>query len=336
MLTRMMTAARGPRLGVSRPANTVMQAAFSSQAASIDWTAPVASLPAAPTAEELAQFDRDGFLVVRNVIHRDFVQQLHTALDKCFATDYDTEIWPDELHWRKETSLPHVTRHGTNFWKGSRTIARLSLDAHLARYAAQLMRWRSGARMGNDSVWYKPAGAGSEVAFHADSWYIPMPSSITAWVALTDVKPGRGTLEYWVGSHKLPTTAIPRDEFHGAAGRGYRATAYTIAAAHGIPESSVRFAAAEVPAGSVVFHDARLLHGSDVNRDATADRKSIGVHLIPADSVHAPGPYAGGYIYGRYREAGSRQLSETFFPILWTPSGHRSAWIDNFLTATDY
>lgn len=148
---------------------------------------------------------------------------------------------------------------------------------------------------------------------------------VTAWITLTDVDERNGTLEYVPGSHRWPPAPpINRDEFHVGAGQ-YRSSAQRLAAAAGV---TPRFEKVTAPAGSVVFHHGELLHGSDVNRSPTAWRKSLGVHLISAASQHGD---FDGYIYGRYKRLGSREMSEEAFPITWTPTGYASPIISLLL-----
>jgi len=33
-------------------------------------------------------------------------------------------------------------------------------------------------------------------------------------------------------------------------------------------------------------------------------------------------------VYSRYRRVGDTSLDESFFPIVWTRDGRRSAWLD--------
>ena len=40
-----------------------------------------------------------------------------------------------------------------------------------------------------------------------------------------------------------------------------------------------------------------------------------------------------GYVYGRYKRAGSTEMDESFFPVLWTEDGCRSAWLEGYLGA---
>lgn len=40
-----------------------------------------------------------------------------------------------------------------------------------------------------------------------------------------------------------------------------------------------------------------------------------------------------GQIYGRYKRAGRTEMDESFFPVLWTEDGYRSAFLDNYFGA---
>jgi phytanoyl-CoA hydroxylase len=287
-----------------------------------------------PTPEQAAAFRERGYLIVPSVLSAAFVDAVNARTDACFRGEFECHgNYPDEWYWREELCKPDVTRHMCNAWKADRTIAALVLNEALAGFAARLMGWDDGARLGNDSVWVKPPGAGQPVSYHTDLWYIAKPSACTSWVTLTDVDADSGTLEYIPGSHKWPSsTAIPRGEFH-VAGGDYRSAAYGVAAALGIPRSTLEFVKVEAPAGSVVFHHAGMMHGSDRNRRADRFRRSMGVHHIPAASTHGP---ADGYIYGRYKRLGEAAMDESFFPVLWTPAGYRSPSVAAHLAGTPY
>ena len=41
-----------------------------------------------------------------------------------------------------------------------------------------------------------------------------------------------------------------------------------------------------------------------------------------------------GYIYSRYKRAGSDEMDESYFPILWSEDGRRSRFIDPFVSGT--
>jgi phytanoyl-CoA hydroxylase len=84
----------------------------------------------------------------------------------------------------------------------------------------------------------------------------------------------------------------------------------------------------EVPAGSCVFHCGEVWHGSAANSTGDRMRRAIGVHMLPANARFSDRP--GGYIYRRYQRTDDPTLDESYFPILWSRSGQRTIWIENY------
>ncbi|MCY3669954.1 MAG: phytanoyl-CoA dioxygenase family protein, partial [Alphaproteobacteria bacterium] len=84
------------------------------------------------------------------------------------------------------------------------------------------------------------------------------------------------------------------------------------------------------PAGGGVFHHGRTFHGSGTNCTA-APRRALVSHCMSSEArYHRTNT---GYIYGRYKRAGSTEMDESFFPVLWTENGYRSAFLDDYLGA---
>jgi phytanoyl-CoA hydroxylase len=274
--------------------------------------------------DDIARFRRDGFLIVERFLSEDRVASLRESFPKLFAGQFDTGIYPDEWYWREGMSLPDVTRHMANAWKADLTIAKLALSVDIGRAAAKLAGW-SGARLGQDTIWWKVPKT-KPIAHHQDSSFMDFlnPSAtVTCWVTLDDTHPDAGTLEYAPGSHLWPLTPLP-ESFHGQG--DYRAQMTAAARAAGVtaPEP---FAIA-VPAGSCVFHAGEVWHGSGPNTTGDRMRRAVGVHLIPEDAEFSDRP--GGYIYRRYQRTGDPLLDESFFPVLWSQAGRRTQWIDRY------
>jgi ectoine hydroxylase-related dioxygenase (phytanoyl-CoA dioxygenase family) len=249
---------------------------------------------------------------------------LRESFPKLFAGRFDTGIYPDEWYWREGMSLPDVTRHMANAWKADLTVAKLALSADLGRAACRLTGW-SGARLGQDTIWWKAAGT-KPIAHHQDSSFLDFldpPVTVTCWVALDDTHADAGTLEYAPGSHLWPLTPLP-DAFHGQ--QDYRAQMKAAAEAAGVtaPEPVL----IEVPAGSCVFHAGEIWHGSGPNTTDDRMRRAVGIHMVPEHARFSDRP--GGYIYRRYQRTGDPVLDESFFPILWSGQGHRTGWIDRY------
>lgn len=282
-----------------------------------------------PTKEHIEEFERNGFLIIPRLIDQSTVNSLLQRFDSLFKGDFETGIYPDEWHWRHNMSLPNVTREICNAWKCDLTIASIVLDEGLGKCVSQLGKW-DGARLAQDDIWMKPPEKGKEISFHTDCAYIPWPE-ITCWIALDNVSQNSGTLEYIRGSHKWSKFKdhLDTNKFH-APNYSYHQHALEAAKEEGISEQQVKenTVKVEVEAGGAAFHNGNLWHGSGVNTSKSW-RRTIGIHLIPADSSFA-GKGNVGYIYQRYKLFNSDEMNETFFPIIYTRNNYRSPFIKYF------
>jgi ectoine hydroxylase-related dioxygenase (phytanoyl-CoA dioxygenase family) len=272
----------------------------------------------------IGRFREQGFLIVERVLDDDRIAALRDRFPKLFAGQFDTGVYPDEWYWREGMSLPDVTRHMANAWKADLSIARLALSADVGRAAARLASW-SGARLGQDTIWWK-APKTKPIAHHQDTSFtdfLDPAAMVTCWVTLDDTHRDAGTLEYAPGSHLWPLTPIP-EEFHGQ--EDYRSHMRAAARAAGV--KALEPVMIEVPAGSCVFHAGEVWHGSGPNTTGDQMRRAIGIHLLSEDVRFSDRP--GGYIYRRYQRTGDPSLDESFFPLLWSSSGARTAWIEAY------
>lgn len=273
---------------------------------------------------DIKRFRTDGFLIIERFLAEDRVVELRESFPKLFAGKFDTGVYPDEWYWREGMSLPDVTRHIGNAWKADLTVAKLALSADVGRAAARLTGW-SGVRLGQDTIWWKVAKT-KPIAHHQDSSFMDFldpAQTITCWITLDDTHRDAGTLEYVPGSHLWPLTPLP-DAFHGQ--EDYRAQMKAAAAAAGIDPPEPVFI--EARAGSCVFHAGEIWHGSGPNTTGDRMRRSIGIHMVPADARFSD--RSGGYIYRRYQRTGDPSLDESFFPVLWSQDGKHTGWLEDY------
>jgi len=273
--------------------------------------------------EEIARFREDGFLLMERLIDPALAAAAAARYEPLFAGEFETGLQPDEWNWRAGRDSPELTRQICNAWKADRTIARIVLAEWVGRACAWLMGW-PGARLYQDNVLWKPPGA-RPLGFHQDDSYVDWiepPSMVTCWIALDDTTAEGGTMGLVHGSHRWPV-APPIARFHAPEDphREMRAAAASLAVA---PE----IVPVVVPVGGGSFHAGRTWHGSGINR-AAAPRRSLVAHCLSCDARfndRPPGP-----VYGRYRRFGDDTMDESFFPILWTADGRRSAFLDGYL-----
>lgn len=280
-------------------------------------------------ADQIEQFNRDGFLVVENLLTADQVNQIVKRFDPLFTGEFETGIYPDEWHWNPYLGKPGAAGQMTGVWKCDRTVAAAMLSATIGHMAATLSSW-DGARLLADGIWQKPGGA-NETTLHQDSMYINYhspPGVVTCWIALSHAVSGASTIEYARGSHRWPLAeAVP--EFHNQ-NKSYRSEMEQAAQAAGVQVPEV--VQLSLAPGSGVFHHGNTWHGSGKN---TMDvvRRSMVMAYVPAAARFKPfGSYVpGGYIAGKYRRHGDNTMDESFFPIVWRKDGYRTSFIDTSL-----
>jgi ectoine hydroxylase-related dioxygenase (phytanoyl-CoA dioxygenase family) len=271
--------------------------------------------------EQLEAFERDGFLVVEEgFIEPKAIELLRERFDRLFAADYETGIRPDEVNWVAGRDPEDRTRQICNGWKADNAIATQVLSERSGRLAAELMAW-DGVRLLQDNVIWKPPGTKS-LGMHQDGSYLDYlvpPAMITCWIALDDTSAEAGTITYAAGSHRWPRSPENRGEFHAPSD-------WLAPVKRAVPaEKQLRLVPIEVKAGGASFHHHLTFHGSGPNTAAVHRRACIS-HLIQADAEFHPVNVDP--TYSRYRRVADTALDESFFPIVWTCDGGRSAWVD--------
>ncbi|MBD0291746.1 MAG: phytanoyl-CoA dioxygenase family protein [Thermoleophilia bacterium] len=271
------------------------------------------------TEEQLASFDRDGFVAVsEGYIDDPTIERLGERFDRLFTGDYETGIRPDEVNWVAGRDPEDRTRQICNGWKADRAIADEVLAERTGRLAAELMGW-DGVRLLQDNCIWKPPGTKS-LGMHQDGSYldyIDPPEMITCWVALDDTSAEAGTITFAAGSHRWPRSRENRGEFH--APEDWLAPARRSVP----PGEELRLEPVVVRAGGASFHHHNVFHGSGPNT-ATVHRRAVISHLVRADARFHPEHVDP--VYSRYRRVGDTRMDDSFFPVVWSRAG-RTAWL---------
>ena len=169
------------------------------------------------TSHQLADFARDGFLIIENFIPPERAAAVAQRFDGLFKGQFETGLYPDEWNWQEGRDPPDRTRQICNGWKSDRTIANLVLSAEIGRLVETLAGW-PGARLAQDNVIWKPPGA-KPLGFHQDDsytkWIVPA-HMVSCWIALDPTSAAGGTIEYVRGSHSWPVSP-PIAAFHAPA-----------------------------------------------------------------------------------------------------------------------
>jgi ectoine hydroxylase-related dioxygenase (phytanoyl-CoA dioxygenase family) len=271
--------------------------------------------------DQVAAFGRDGFLTVEEGFVDDAtVAAMRERFDRLYAGHYETGIRPDEVNWIAGRDPEDRTRQICNGWKADPWIAAQVLDERLGRLASQLMGW-DGVRILQDNCIWKPPGTKS-LGMHQDGSYLDYlvpPEMVTVWVALDDTSADAGTITYAAGSHRWPRAEKNRGEFHAPPD-------WLEPAKRAVPAGGeLQLVPIEVKAGGAAIHHFSTFHGSGPNT-ASIHRRAVISHFLPADVQFHPEHVD--LVYSRYRRVGDMSLDESFFPIVWTRDGRRTAWLD--------
>jgi ectoine hydroxylase-related dioxygenase (phytanoyl-CoA dioxygenase family) len=241
--------------------------------------------------ELVADFRRDGFVVVPGLLSADELRRYGAAVDEAVATrsTHDTRTLAQKS--RYEQSFTQCQ----NLWEDCADVRPLSFHPRIAGTAARLLG-ADTVRLWHDQALYKEPG-GRETDPHQDQPYWPIveTNTITAWIPFDGSTLDNGAMGYLPGSHRLgvrefvnifygePEDPLARSELAG-----------------------IEPVWVEVPAGAVAYHHGLTFHLARANATGTvrrvhtviyfADGSTRGEGRFPHPSVERAGIPMGGVI----------------------------------------
>lgn len=238
--------------------------------------------------ELLAAFEDDGFLVLPKLFDAQEVESLNAALDQ-LATDPDVRglvqavIEPDSDALRSIFEVHAV----------SEAFRDLIADPRLTGIARQLLG--GDVYVHQSRVNLKPGYRGREFYWHSDfeTWHcedgMPAMRAVSCSISLTDNHPWNGPLLVIAGSHRSYVQCV------GATPPNHHERSLRRQES-GIPDDASLAALVEAgriehvvgPAGSVVFFDSNLMHGSNGNITPLARRNAFVVYNSVDNALDRP------------------------------------------------
>ena len=151
--------------------------------------------PYALRAEQIAQFRREGFIKLKDVLSPASLDRYGREITR-LTLALNTEQRPLEERSTYDRAFLQVM----NLWEKSPLVGRFVMGQRLGRLAAELLEV-DGVRLYHDQSLYKEPGGGITPA-HADQYYWPLASdrTITAWVPLQPVPETMGPLGFYARS----------------------------------------------------------------------------------------------------------------------------------------
>lgn len=268
-------------------------------------------LPRSITQDEIETFQRDGIVCLRGLFDADWVAHLREWVDHAKASPSRLAKNINEVgatgSFSSDTFLSH---HHEGF-------RRAVFEAPGARVAGALM----GAAKINlifDQMLVKEPGASTRTLWHHDGTYWPVAGDqiATLWVALDDVSPETGAVEYIKGSHKwgkrfLAVSFDPNQKYDEDL------PPVPDIDAERDKHDIVQFTMAP---GDCTLHHALTVHGAPGNASAQQRRRAYVQRWAGDDVTYNPRPNLQRMLRDPEISSGA-PLDSDLFPVVWRASG---------------
>lgn len=230
------------------------------------------------TQDKIAQYERDGFLVVRGLFSRDEA----ASLGEHFMAMHQQALDPDNPLHQHYQPVPWENAEGNLLKFYPRMMMPHRFDDLSWRYMLD-DRFHSilAALFADEPVaaqsmfYFKPPGARGQ-ALHQDNFYLKVKpgNCLAAWVAIDDGDRENGGMSIVPGSHVIgiqcPGPADPEKYF----------TSEYVA-----PPEGMAAIAVDLAAGDVLFFNGSVIHGSEPNSSRDRFRRAFICHYVPQSST---------------------------------------------------
>ncbi len=226
------------------------------------------------TPEQIALYQRNGFVNAGQVLNKVEVEQLCAEMERVMRDHQDTSKPQPFSLVNMGANEQQPVWQIVNIWQASEAFRDL-VHHPLIVDAVQQATGASGLRLWHDQIQYKPAHNGGINSWHQDHPYwkplTPADTQITAWLALDDVDDDNGCMSMVPGSH-LWGDAIE--------------DLFKLSDFHKVPEQynghEVHVVRTPVRAGSLHLHHPYTWHGSHANRSGRP-RRAIALHYMTSE-----------------------------------------------------
>ena len=234
---------------------------------------PISDHQLTVTPQQIADYQRDGYLIVRALFRADEVQAIRAKFDGIGEAGQ-----PIAGYWMPDRSPAAA---GDPLLRYPRVMQPHRYDALALQYLldarvhAVLLALLEEEPIAAQSMFYfKPPGARGQ-ALHQDNFYLHVQpqTCMAAWTAIDACGPANGCLYVVPGTHQekivCPDTADAGESF----------TTHLVR----VPGNK-KAIPVEMASGDVLFFNGSLIHGSPPNRSATQWRRAFISHYLPKRS----------------------------------------------------
>jgi len=164
------------------------------------------------TDQQIADFDRNGYLTGIRVLDDEQIEILRAELDRLMDKSHPAHHLFYEFHTNESQDANTTLFHALGAWRIESGFHDVLWSPAILMAMSQLLR--GPVRLWHDQLFCKPAEHGGVVAWHQDYSYwtrtVPM-AHLTCWIGLDDSTKENGCLYYSPGSHRwnlLPVTGL--------------------------------------------------------------------------------------------------------------------------------
>ncbi len=289
------------------------------------------SLRSEEVESAIAEYDRDGATVLRNVIAPEWIDRLGEAVDVLMAKG----VRGTNLAGAEEGRF-----FGDLFsWLNEPTIEAFVREAGLAEVAGRIMR-SSEVRFFYDQLLVKEPGTPKRTPWHQDLPYWPVAGDqiLSIWVAIDPATPSNGVVTYVRGSHKWkrffpmePFSEDARADLE-AETRGLDIYDADVKGQWGnlgdIRDNPDRYdlVAWNVEPGDVIVHHPLTVHGAPGNLSIGARRRALATRWFGLDArwddsrPHFMRRLQSDTAFPYPRLGHGEAVTDPLFPLLWKAS----------------
>jgi phytanoyl-CoA hydroxylase len=252
---------------------------------------PPAVAPPSLSVEQVARWNAEGFLVLRDFLSAREIAAVRAAVDDEWTSapgnDHEVDVLtgPHSPRTFKIGEAPRDVRADAyklnNLFARRADIRAIALAPRLRAVCAALLE---GEPLVCNSLNFE---RGSQQPFHIDTWYMPPPVDnrmVAAWIAVDDVDASNGPLVYYPGSHLIPAYRFSDGRLNEIASEVPRCREYLEREIEARGLKEVEF---HGRSGDVFIWHAQLLNGGRPIRDMSRTRGSMVVHYWRAGDVPA-------------------------------------------------
>jgi ectoine hydroxylase-related dioxygenase (phytanoyl-CoA dioxygenase family) len=229
------------------------------------------------TDEQVERFERDGAIILRNVVAPEWIERMRKAIDAVLAEP--------SAHSSEMAASGQGRFYGDFFlWRTHPEFRAFIFESSLAELAQRMMRANS-ARFFYEHLLVKEPSTHAVTPWHQDLPYWPVAGwqICSIWVPFDRATPETGVVTYVKGSHLWGKLFRPRS--FGAPRPTADKEEYGLEEA---PDINARpqdfeFITGALNPGDVFVHHVRTLHGAPANTSSSTRRRALATRWLGED-----------------------------------------------------